>query len=267
MHFKDSKITFIILGTVFGLLMLITIPIIISSNNKLDEESFPEYKKIEITEESVKDVSSESYKEIKEQLENDTYFAREAMISNYNSTTYTSADLEKMLWNFIFSYSLKNRKYMSSFDENSGTFCMRTKYVIDAFKELFNANITTDIDYLSGYDGYVYVRGKKYCFDYEHVAKDYNNDILVGIDGISVRDNVVTTNLYLYEYYTTFAPDELSYITALKNSIYNSNYNNANNIVINNLNGKVTHKQLQFKILNNGKHFKYQILVSKMLDY
>lgn len=266
MHFENKKVTFILLGSIFGLLLIITIPIIIISNNKSDKDAFPEYEKIEITETSIRDVSSESYKKIKEQLESDPYFAREAMISNYSSNNYTSADLGKMIWNFIFSYSLKNRRYMSLYDADDGIFCMRSQYIIDAFKELYDANITKDIDNFRGYNEYIITRGNKYCFSFKNVAKDYNNNLLVGVDAINVIGSVVTVNLYLYEYYTMYTPTELSYINSLKSNISNSNFNNANNIVKNNLNGKVTHKQLQFNILNNGKHFKYQILVSKMLD-
>ncbi len=267
MHFKDKKVTFILLGSIFGLLLIITIPIIIISNNKSDKEAFPEFEKIEITETSIEDVTSESYKNIKERLESDPYFAREAMITNYSSNNYTGSDLGKMIWNFIFSYSLKNRKYMSSYDEDDGIFCMNSRYIIDAFKELYDANISKEIDNFRGYDEYIITRGNKYCFNFKNVAKDYNNNLLVGVDAINVVDSVVTVNLYLYEFYTMHTPSELSYINLVKSNISNSNFNNANNIVKNNLNGKVTHKQLHFNILNNGKHFKYQILESKILDY
>ena len=56
-------------------------------------------------------------------------------------------------------------------------------------------------------------------------------------------------------------------VSNLESYINTSNFDEAKKIVINNLNGKVTHKQLQFKINNNGKMFKYQILNSKNLDY
>ena len=46
-----------------------------------------------------------------------------------------------------------------------------------------------------------------------------------------------------------------------------SNAPNAISIVENNLSGKSTHKQIQFKINNSGKFFKYQILNSKNLEY
>ena len=267
MNSKDLKSTFIVLGIMIALLLVITIPIIIFSKKEEEEANFPDHETIEIKENDVADVSSKSYAEVKSLLENDTYFAKAAMITNFNSSSYTSGDIQKLLWNFIFNYSLKNRKYMASYDEDTGKFCMRSKYVIDAFKELYDVNITDGIQYLDSDENYVTVKNKKYCFNFANVAKDYNNDLLVGIDAISVKDDVVTTTLYLYEYYTTYTNNESVYIHNLKNYIASSRYDEAKKIVTDNLNGKVTHKRLQFHILNKGDHFKYQILVSQNLDY
>ena len=264
---NNTKATLAILGVALVFLAIVIIPIAISNKKKADEERFPYYEKIEITEDKVKDISSEDYRKIKEKLEADTYFAREAMISNYSSNSYTSGDLPKMLWNFIFAYSLDNRKYMTYFSQKSGTFCMRSANVVAAFKELYNVNILSDIDYLEGYDDYVTLTSGKYCFNFGNVAKEFNDDLAVGIEGISVRKNVVTANIYLFEYYITYTDEEKQNVVALKSNIANSRFSDAISIVENNLNGRVTHKQLQFNILEEGKHFKYQILLSKMLDY
>ena len=94
-----------------------------------------------------------------------------------------------------------------------------------------------------------------------------NNNISILVDGITAKDGVVTTNLFLYEYYSSNTEREKYFITKLEAAIESSNYIEANRIVNDDLNGKVTHKQLNFKILNNGNFFKYQILSSKMLDY
>ena len=172
MNSKDMKATFIVLGIALGILLAIIIPIVIISREQNDKEAFPDYVKIEIKESDVANVSSDSYQTIKRQLENDPYFAREAMISNFYSSNYTSADLKKLLWNFIFSYSLDNRKYVSNFDQKKETFCMRSKYVIEAFKELYDVNITENINYFEGFVDYSYVKGNKYCFYYGNVARD-----------------------------------------------------------------------------------------------
>ena len=91
-----------------------------------------------------------------------------------------------------------------------------------------------------------------------------NNECLIGI---SAKDNIVTANVYVFEYYTTDTPKELSSVEELRLAIRSSNALGAINIVKGSLNGKATHKQLQFIINNGGKFFKYQILNSKKLDY
>ena len=266
MNLKDNKATFIIIGAIVILLLVIIIPAIIFSNKKDNKTNFPDYEEIEISENDVADVSSETYQKIKFQLENDPYFVKEAMISDFDSSEFTGQNIRSMIWNFIFSYSLNNRKYLTSFDSRKEVFCMRGKNVSKAFKELYNVNIDDQLDYFEGYVEYLSVNGSKYCFKYGEVAKEYSNDIVVGVQSIDVSDSVVSTDLYLYEYYTTYTSQELSYISNLKNNIRSSNFDAANSIVVNNLNGKVTHKLLQFYILNNGDFFKYQILLSKNID-
>lgn len=258
------------ISIIFGIVVLFFLIILIvanSQNKKEDKTNFPDYDNLNIKESDVKDKTSESYSAIKERLESDYYFGKAALISNYNYKNYTSADLQQMVWNYIFAYELNNKKYLSSIDYTEGIFCMRSRYVIDSFEELYGVKITKDIDYLDGYYEYVKSKGNKYCFNFGNVARDYNNEIKILVDGISVKDGIVTANIYLFEYYTTETEKELQSIEELRMAIKSSNSLGATNIVKNSLNGKVTHKQLQFKINNSGKFFKYQILNSKNLSY
>ena len=249
------------------LIFLLMLLVVSLSNRKNDKENFPDYDDLKIKQRDVEDKNSESYAEIKERLESDNYFARASLISNYNYKTYTSADLQKMVWHYIFAFELKNKKYLSSIDYNQGLFCMRSRYIVDSFEELYGVKIAKDLDYLDGYYEYVKSKGNLYCFNFGNVARDYNNEIKIMVDGLSVKDGIITANLYLFEYYTNDTIKELDGVEELKYNIKSSDYNKATDIVKNKLNGKVTHKQIQFKIKNNGKFFKYQILNSKNLDY
>ena len=172
-----------------------------------------------------------------------------------------------MLWNYIFAFELNNKKYLSSIDYDSGEFCMRSRYVVNSFEELYGVNISEDIVYLDGYYEYAKSKNNRFCFNFGNVARDYNNEIKILVDGISAKDNIVTANVYVFEYYTTDTPKELSSVEELRLAIRSSNALGAVNIVKGSLNGKATHKQLQFIINNGGKFFKYQILNSKKLDY
>lgn len=267
MEFDKSKLKAgAIIAAIIGVFVLFLVVLSLQDAEE-DKVNFPEYENLKIKENDVKDTSSNEYKQIKERLENDYYFIKEALVPTYNYKFYTSANLEKMVWNYIFSFELSNKKYLSSMDTDGGNFCMRKKYVIESFEELYGVNITADIELLDGYYEYVKSRSNNYCFNFGNVARDYNNEIKILVEAISVDSKIVTANLYLFEYYTTDTPKELENVERLKTAIKNSSTNEAISIVENSLNGKYTHKQLQFVINNGGKFFKYQILNSKKLDY
>ena len=267
MEFDKSKLKAIgVLGAIVGIFLLFIIVLAFQSNGE-DKTNFPDYDNMSIKEKDVKDTSSEEYKKIKERLENDYYFIKEALISDYDYKFYTSANLKNMLWNYIFAFELNNRKYLSSMDNTDGNFCMRTKYVVESFEELYAVNISSDIGILDGYYEYAKSRGGSHCFNYGNVARDYNNEIKILINNISVDSKIVTAQLYLFEYYTTDTPSELQSTQRLKTAIKNSNSGEAINIVKEELKGTSTYKQLQFVINNEGKFFKYQILNSKSLEY
>ena len=127
-----------------------------------------------------------------------------------------------MVWHYIFAFELKNKKYLSSVDYNQGLFCLRSRYLIDSFEELYGVKISKDVDYLDGYYEYVQSKNNSYCFNFGNVARDYNNEIKVLVDGISVKDNIITANLYVFEYYTTETSNELEYIEELNTKSKNT---------------------------------------------
>ena len=264
---ENLKASFIVIGIIALIFAVITISVLTIHNSKEDKENFPDYTNITVKDSDFEDPSSESYMNIKKRLENDYYFIKETLISNYNYKTYTSADLKDMLWNYIFSYELKNTKYLSNFNMSSGKFCMRSNYVINSFKELYGVNIGLDIDYLQGYIYLVSYTTNRYCFNFEEVSNQYNNRIKILIDGIESKDKVIKANVYVYEFYDSDTEEERTLIYNLEKAIEGTNVSDANYIVEKQLNGKVTHKQFQFKINNNADFFKYQILSSKNLEY
>ena len=262
---SNIKATAIVVGTFVLILVIIIAPFAISSINEEQKTNFPNYTNLKIKESDVIDPNSASYGEIKSRLENDYYFIKETLISNYNYKNYTGENIQKMLWNFIFAYELNNTKYLSA--KTNGKFCMRSKYVVKAFEELYGVNIGLDSQYLDGYVNYVTYSKNRYCFNYEEVANEYSDTIKILIDGIEVKDDVVKLNAYVYEFYTAYTRTEKAFISELEEAIKYSNISEANKIVTNNLNGKVTHKQFEFKVNNNADFFKYQILSSKNLEY
>ena len=111
---KDTKATIAILSffVIFGLIVII--PLLISHNKKTEEvnkKNFPSYEEITIDESVFGDDSK--YEDVREQLENDYYFSKFALISDYDyKEGYKNTQIKDMLRNFIFNDEIENTRYM-----------------------------------------------------------------------------------------------------------------------------------------------------------
>ena len=261
---KEKRVTLIIILVILCILFIIIIPLIIKYNKEQNKINFPEYNDIEITEGLLD--NEITYEQIKKEFENDYYFNKLAIMMDYDSSQYTSAYLKNMLWNLIFNYEISNDNYFSYFDSKEGKYCFSKHNLINAFKELYDVDISENYNYLEGYYQYVYLSGKGYCLDFKKVAQEYNKNIKVAVERMAMIGTTITTDLYVYEY-SAITENEKYYENLLAQAIDKKNYSQAKSITENNLNGEVTHKQLQFKKNTNGKFFKYKILISKKLLY
>lgn len=265
-NLEEKIVTLKILGIAFGILAVIIIPLLIINNKKQNKENFPSYEEIDISQSIFN--KDDNYDNIRDQLENDYYFAKTAlMFTEYDYKKYNSGMLQDMVWHYMFNYELVNDDYFTSFSKKSATGCLNKSSVVNGFEELYNVDITDDIDYIKGYYKYVYQKGNEYCFYFQNVNDSYDNDILVAVDRMSIMGTTITTDVYVYEFYTSGLTSEENSKQKVKNAITNKNYNEASNIVTNELYGQVTHKQLQFQINKKGKFFKYKILKSILLNY
>ena len=255
--YNQKKATFVILGTIVVVILILVIPSLIFNSEKEEKKNFPNHTNIDIK-------NTSDFSQIKRELENDYNFRKEVLITDYNYENYTSIDIQNLLWNYIFSYELNNTRYLSSISDTK--FCMREQYVIDSFKELYNVDITKDLNKLPGYYKYVTKKSRRYCFNFKNVSLEYNNDIRIGIKNLDIKDDIVTADMYLYEFYIMNTDSEMMSVNSLDGYIASSNYSQASDIVISNLAGKVTHKEIKFKINNKADFYKYQILSSKNVD-
>ena len=261
---KEKKITFMIILVVIVILSIITIPLIIKYNLEKDKENFPEYKEIDIDEDLLSD--EQTYEQIKKDLEKDFYFNKIALMTDYDHKESSTKNLQDLLRHFIFNYELSNNKYFSYTDSAKGIYCFSKNHLINAFKEFYGLDITDKYNYLEGYYKYVYISSKGYCLDFKRVASEYDNNIKIAVERMSMLGSTITTDLYVYEYYAS-STNEKYYENLLGEAIDSKDYSKAKTLVENHLNGTVTHKQIQFKKNTRGKYFKYQILVSKKLVY
>ena len=288
---KEKKATILIVGVVFGLvLIIILISTLLGINSKSDPsaKNFTEYSDVDVTEKKLSNPTD--YSAIKEQLESDYLFTKFASIAKYNYQSINTSDLKNMLYGFIFSYSMDNQDTFKKSFPKLGVYCLTVSDTEAAFKELYSININDNIhvemsfknddgtitkidedhiiiDFMLQYKDIIYKSGDYYCFAFEKVANMYDNDYKIAIKDISTdSSNIVKADVYVYDYYTSDVGEELTLVAKLKKYIKDSEITKANNIVINDLNGRVTHKELQFKINNSGNFFKYQLLYSNSLD-
>ena len=263
---------------VFSILVFLAvmIPTLIINNQKEEEKAFPEQQDIEVTEKVIN--NTDTYKKTRHDLEADPYFIKFALSPDYNyknikyatdattGTRYSYIEdgyLGNMITNFIYNFQLTNTKYLSSIDYNDGVFCLTPIRVKEALEELYYAEISLNefIQYMPGYIDFVSKRNNDYCFNFDKVARMNDNEILVGIKSLSVSDQkIITADVYIYEFYSSGSDKELNALRIAKNYISQSNYSGASDIVNNNLNGKVSHKKIVFRINKSRKYFEYQLL-------
>lgn len=260
---NDKQATFRII-LFFALLgIAIIVPFVVFQDLNYKDENFPDFENINISKNDLED--DFEYDKIRTQLENDYYFSKLATMIEYDSENFTSEHLDKLVWHLIFNYELKNTKNFNYSDEKNQVYCLSQNKFKEAFKELYNVDVSNYTYLLKGYYQYVYERSNGYCLDFGNVAKDYDNDIKISIERMAYVGSVLTADVYVYEYYT---PDNNNQnVKDLESAISSKNYTGAKSIVKNKLFGKTTHKTIRFKINKRGKHFKYTIISVDNLAY
>lgn len=267
---KDTKATIVILSFFVILGLIIMIPLLISHNKKNEEinkKNFPSYEEITIDESIFGDDSK--YENVREQLENDYYFSKFALISDYDyKDGYDTTQIKDMLRYFIFNYEIENTRYMLHKNNEEQLFCLLDKHVIEGFKELYRIDVDEEfLDFMKQFYKYNYRSNGRFCFYYGQIADEFNKNISIGVERMSMSSIGVTSDIYIYMYDTSGTESEKMNIENLKNAIKNKDYTLASTITKDYLGGSITHKQLQFMINSKGKQFKYQVLTSKILDY
>ena len=277
---EQRKASYIIIGATFGIFLLVILYLVITNRN--DSKNFPGYENIDFNESEMQDENSTTYKNARDRLQKDHYFANEMTLGefdyktyteimtdeNYDISNYTGATFRDLIWHYIYAFESSNMEYMTLYSSAEEKFCLKRNYVIEGFKELYNVDISSQIDYLPGYLEYVTKNANSsYCFNFGQVLSEYDQEIKIGVERISVIGSDITTDIFVYEYYNHGADDQEDAVSRLETYLDNQAYDLANELVENELYGTVTHKQVRLKRNSSGKFFKYQILSVKILDY
>ena len=266
-EYRQKKATRTILGIAIGLVSIIIIPLLIIDIKNSDKPSkkFTEYTDIEIDEDKLNDPTE--YQKIKEELESDYLFSKFAVMPQYNYQNITTVNIKEILKQFIFSYSMDNSKYFILKFKDEGVYCLSTKNTVKAFQELYSVDIAHHLEFMTQYFDYIFQNGDSYCFGFDKVAEEYDNNFVIGIENMTIKDDIITAKLYVYDYYTAGFEEEVNAEKKLKEYVKESKFTDASSVVRNDLYGDIEHKEMTFKINNDGDFFKYQILYSNKLDY
>lgn len=263
---KENKPTVIVLS---GALLIVVIVLLLlvplrQEQIKSNKKYFPNYEDITINEKVIKDKTK--YAKVVKQLENDTSFNKVLMIDDYDSQNASKKDLENMITNYVLLYTIENTKTMKVKKTQDGVFCIREKYLIPSFKELYNTDISEYSESIIYYFEHAYKKDTDYCFYYDNINKKYGKTIKSSIENLSYKDGVVTVDAYVYSYKDGNQTDKKTKEKNLESALENKNYNLASNITVDGLSGEAKKKRIDFKIDNGGNYFKYQVIDIKTLE-
>lgn len=266
MFSSEIKAKIFLLVIVIIILLCITIPPFLLRNNS-NKDNFPLYDDIKLSNINFDDKNSESYLNFKSRLENDYLFKKESLINDYDSDNYDGSNIKDMVWNYVFSFELNNKTYLASKDEKSGKFCLNRRNLLKSFEELYNVNISNEIDMLAGFHEYISRDGNRFCFNYRNISNENTNQILLGIRDFSEKSGIITAKVYVYEFYSNESEAQNILVDNIKKYVSQYDFDSSNKVVEDELNGTINYKEIKFKVNNKAKFFKFQILSSKKLDY
>ena len=263
---RDNKPTIIILA---GALLIIIIVLLLfiplrEEKIKSNKKYFPNYEDIVINEKVIKDKTK--YEKVVKQLESDTTFNKLLMVDDYNSSSASKRDLENMLTNYILLYTIENTLPMKKYNKETGVFCLTEKRFLSSFNDLYNTDASDYFESIKYYFEHVFRKQDKYCIYYNNINKKYGKSIKSSIEKLSYDDGVITVNAYVYSYKDGNQTDKKTKEKNLESAIENKNYSLASSIAVDELGGEAKRKMIEFKIDNDGKYFKYQIIDIKTLE-
>lgn len=260
---NDQKATLKILLFIALICVIIIVPFVVFSELNFKDNKFPDFQNINISKNRLEDEIE--YNNIKKQLQNDYYFTKLGIMIDYDSERFNPIYLEEMVWHLIFNYELENDTYFTKVDKEKQIYCMKKSRFLEAFEELYNVDIEENQNVLKGFYKYIYDQPQVYCMDAGNVAKEYDNDIKIGIERLAMIGTTITADINVYEYYTSSVDN--TYVDDLEFAINSGNFEGAKYTVEKALHGKVQKRQIKFKMNKHGNHFKYTILSIKNIDY
>ncbi len=191
----------------------------------------------------------------RENLAFDSYFNTFTELDNYDGNIKID-NIEELLSYYKINITKNKTKSFIKYRNEYG-FCISKNDFINSFKELFDrdiSNIYNELEKVS----FVYLKNNYICMaDDENVDDDFS---FIVVKTISSDNNIVNANIYKYKVAIYDKETENKLKDKVKEVIKNNNYNDFNNLIVNNYNGKIEEKSIQFIEKSKGEYFKYQIV-------
>lgn len=258
---RNNKALLIVLSGAIIIMLLIIVPFMIfgEKNEKAKDKYFPNYTKIKVDKKTFTD--EEKKQNLEKTMSQDNMFQKIVMIDDYDSNNMTRKDLENIIVNYAKIFEKSNTKYLSKHDYKYA--CMKEKYFVESYDELYNIDISSYLKDMTYYYKNIFKK-KNYCFYYPVVEP---KNIYLKFNDINYNNEIIDATIDTYLYMPSFDSMEFSKIENNFIESFNAEeYSKAKNILINELYGEYKRKNIKFKINNNGKFFKYQIISIKTLD-
>lgn len=258
---RNNKALLIVLSGAVIIILLVIVPFMIfgDRNEKPNDKYFPNYTKIKVDKNTFND--EEKKQNLEETLSQDKMFQNIMLVENYDSNNMTKNDLKNMVVNYVKIFEKSNTKYLPKNDYKYA--CMKEQYFIESYNELYNVDITKYLKDMTYYYKNIFKK-KNYCFYYPTIDP---KEIYLIFNNLSYNDGIIDANVDIYLYMPSFDSVEWGKIEErFKESLSAKKYYNAKSILINELYGSFITKNIKFKINNDGKFFKYQIISIKTID-
>ena len=97
------------------------------------------------------------------------------------------------------------------------------------------------------------------------IEDPFSDGITTGYMDYDKDNEIITADIYLYTYPITTEAETSAQVNA-RTAMNNKEFDRAKKLIVEDSDGKYERKTIRFKINNNGKFFKYQIISIKTTD-
>lgn len=267
MEINSKKIIIISIVTILIAVSLIILYSIFGKETTTIYVPFSDYTKITNIKEKLN--NKDSYNEIVDILQTSKYFSSLPRINNYNKESFNKDNIEPLLYVYLSNFNKNNKSVFTEEFQKNNIYCINKNDFLLSFKELANINISNYYNLIKAYyPKAIYKKNNDYCLNFNSEILETDSGSMIGIESLIVDDNnVITVRLYFYDYNLVGEEDSeyTKFETNLKNYIKNKDFIMANSIFEEYLLYSPVHYEMRFKINNDAKFFKYQIISNKII--